>query len=226
MRGDLTLVGGGAKAAAGRHIVPQFGEIRRMLVELASDFALPGTNVYEIGCETESVFPALHERCSRDIRFICADESDALLTRRRESTASLSPARQIDCIKIDISQGLVLRNASVVLMVLSLGLVHPLRRAARIADVHHGLIESGSLLLVEPMRGRNSIFNNLFARHSFERYWQPRLASPFPTDRDVNCKLDMAYTLDESRDALLRTGFRSVEVFFEWYGTCGLVAMK
>ena len=34
------------------------------------------------------------------------------------------------------------------------------------------------------------------------------------------------YRLEENRELLLRTGFRSVDVFLKWFNFCGMVAVK
>lgn len=224
---DLTLINSSFRAEdSPRGTTPLYGEIRTMLAELAADFAQPRTSVYEIGCASASVLPALHGRCSNDIRFVCIDESEALLARRREQLASIACERPVDGVRVDLNQGLALRNASVALMVQSLGLARPLNRAALIADVRRGLNDAGCLLLIEPVRGRNSLFNNLFARHRVARRAHPRREPQFTRPRDPGPDLEAIYTLEDTRDLLLQAGFRSIEVFFEWYGTCGIAAMK
>ncbi|MFL6620366.1 MAG: tRNA (cmo5U34)-methyltransferase, partial [Povalibacter sp.] len=34
------------------------------------------------------------------------------------------------------------------------------------------------------------------------------------------------YRLEENRELLLRSGFRSVDVFFKWYNFCAMIALK
>ena len=38
--------------------VPFYGEIQRMITELAADFAVPGTNLYDLGCSTGTTLVA------------------------------------------------------------------------------------------------------------------------------------------------------------------------
>lgn len=216
---DLTLITTRTEERhrVSRNELPLGEEIRAMLADLAADFAKPFSSVYEIGCGCASVLPALHSRCPTDIRFICADDSPLRLARRREQLSRLGATREVSDVRVDFNQRVGVRNASVALMVLTLANARPIRRAALLADIHEGLNEGGCLLLVEPIRATSSLFNNLFARHLRER--QPAIDHEPP-----GCAA--ADTRQEICDALAQAGFREIEIFFEWYGGCGIAALK
>jgi len=210
----------------GRWVSPPFGEIRRMLAELAADFARSNSAVYEIGCATPSVLPLLQSRCAPDVRFVCADASPTLAASRRDQVARIAGAREVLSVQIDWDRGVALRNASVALLANCPSRTRTVDQAALFADVLRGLNDGGCLLLVAPVRGQDSLFNNLFARHRIERHSrasQDRAPTP---PRDHCADIASASTRQELRRALLRARFRSVDVFFEWYGTCAMAALK
>jgi len=224
---DLTLLNFGASTEDGRRgAMPLYSEIRTMMGELGADFARPHTSVYEIGCAAASALPTLHTSCASHIKFVCVDESETLLARRRAQLAALTERRKIECVLGDLNEGLALRNASVVLMPWGLGRVKPLNREALVGDLLHGLNDGGCVLLVEPVLGRSSLINNLFARHRLDRRSRIPREPDLPRPRDGRPDVEAVYTLDENRQLLLEAGFRSVEVFFEWYGMCGMAAVK
>ena len=209
-----------------RWLSPPFGEIRRMLAELAADFARPGSAVYEIGCATPSVLPLLQSRCAPDVRFVCADESPTLAANRRDQVARIAGAREVLSVQIDWNRGIALRNASVALLASFPSPTRSVDQTALFADVLRGLNDGGCLLLVAPVRGQDSLFNNLFARHRIERHPRSNLDRALKMPRDDGADIASASTRQELRRALLRARFRSVAVFFEWYGTCAMAALK
>jgi tRNA (cmo5U34)-methyltransferase len=200
--------------------------MQRMLAELAADFARPKTSVYELGCATGTVLPALHRSLAGGVQFIAADDSEEVLTHCREKLAPVSRERHVEYVRADLNGGIALRNASVVLMVLSLGAIRPFSRAPLMADIHRGLNDAGCLLLVEWMSDRDSLFNNLFASHCVERRRRSGFNARLAEQHVCVDDLLVPYSLAENRELLNRVGFRSVEVFFKWYGMCGMIAVK
>jgi tRNA (cmo5U34)-methyltransferase len=206
--------------------IPLYSEMQRMLTELAADFARPNSNVYELGCATGTALPALHRGVAGSVQFIAADNSEEMLTHCRERLAPVSRERRVEYVRADLNCGMTLRNASVVLMVLSLGAVQPFSRVPLMADIHRGLNDAGCLLLVEWMSDRDSLFNNLFANYCVERRRRSGFNARLAERRVCVDDLLVPYSLAENRELLNRAGFRSVEVFFKWYGMCGMIAVK
>src|SRR5690349_142547 len=50
--------------------VPFYDEIQRMTGELAADFAVPGSNLYDLGCSTATTLLALEPLVDQRVRFI------------------------------------------------------------------------------------------------------------------------------------------------------------
>src|SRR4029079_16339669 len=61
--------------------VPFYLEIQRMMTELAADFALPGTNGYDLGCSTGTTLINLDKVLAPDVIFIGIDESEEMLKK-------------------------------------------------------------------------------------------------------------------------------------------------
>lgn len=188
-------------------------EVRAMLVDLANDFAGPGTTLYQLGLAGNDMLPALHAKLDRTVRFAVSEASPEHLDL---------DDRHIDFLSADLNHGVTLRNASVALMVSTSRLVHPLQRLPLIEDVHRGLRAGGCALVIEHVRGRESLFNNLFALHARER---ERVAPGYDV-RQSNDDLLMASSMNEECELLALGGFRSVDVFYKSYGLCGLIAIK
>lgn len=197
-----------------------------MLAELASDFASPGTCVYELGCAYGSMLPALHSQVSDSVKFVVTDRSEDIIRRCRRSLDAVASQREVEARRANLDEPIAIRNASVVAMVGALQDVRPLHRAPLMADIHRGLRDGGCLLLVEATLGSSSLLNNLFAGHRTKRV----RGAGSPDDAGealwgVSPAL-VPNAFSEEHDLMVRAGFRSVALFFAWYGVSGFVAVK
>lgn len=207
--------------------VPFYAEIQRMIMELGADFAVPGTNVIDLGCATGTTLAALNQTVARGVRFIGIDNSDDMLARARDRLADVTAQRDLRLHFADLNEGVRFDNASLVLMVLTLQFIRPLRRERLVADVYRGLNDQGALVLVEKVLGEESLFNRLFIKYYYDmkrRHGYSELE--ISQKREALENVLIPYKLLENRELLLRTGFRYVDVFFKWYNFCGMVAVK
>ena len=197
-----------------------------MMTELASDFASPGSSVYELGCLHGSMLPSLHGQVSDSVKFVVTDRSEDALKRCRRSLEAAASQRDIEVRRADLDQPIAIRNASVVAMVGALQDVRPLQRTPLMADIHRGLRDGGCLLLVEATLGSSSLINNLFASHRTGRIRGGRLSDDAGEALWGVSRASIPNAFSEEHDLLVRTGFRSVALFFAWYGVSGFVALK
>ena len=61
--------------------VPFYGEIQRMMAELAADHAREGSFVYDLGCSTGTTMIGMDTLVERSIRFIGLDDSQEMLDK-------------------------------------------------------------------------------------------------------------------------------------------------
>jgi len=207
--------------------VPFYGEIQRMVAELAQDIVQPGSNVYDLGCSTGTTLLMLDRALPADVRFIGVDDSSEMLSKCESKLLEHHVTRKVDLECADLHLGVAMKDASLALMVLTLQFLRPLHRERLIADVFRGLRENGGLILVEKVLGEDSHFNRLFIKHyyDFKRrngYSETEIAQK----REALENVLIPYKLLENRELLLKSGFRYVDVFFKWYNFCGIVAIK
>lgn len=207
--------------------VPMYAEIQRMLAELAAAFVSAGSNVYDLGCSTGTTLSILHGLLGSPARLIGIDNSNDMLERCRAKLAGLELADAIELRCGDLDEGVEVRDASVVFLVLTLMFVRPLNREKLMRQIHAGMRPNGCLLLVEKVLGNGSVFNRLF----IERYYAYKRRMGY-SELEISQKREalenvlIPYRLQENRDLLLGAGFRQVDVFFKWYNFAGFVAVK
>jgi tRNA (cmo5U34)-methyltransferase len=206
--------------------VPYYEEMQRMMTELAADFAVDGTNVYDLGCSTGATLLAL-SGLDRDVTFVGIDSSDAMLARADETLRAVDPPRRYALRNQDLHQGLVIENASVVVMSLTLQFVRPLHRERVVRAIYNGLNPQGCLILIEKVLEEESLTNRLFIKHYYDFKRRNGYAEiEIAQKREALENVLIPYRLEENRELLRSTGFRYPEIFFKWYNFCGMLAVK
>ena len=210
--------------------VPFYGEMQRMVAELAADFAVQGSTICDIGCSTGTTIAALDAAIDpqrAQVTFQGFDNSPEML---KKAEAKLLAARMRHPFKLtecDLHKGLVIENASVVTLLLTLQFVRPLHRERIMREIFQGLNDNGALLLIEKVTSEDTIFNRLFIQHYYEfkkrnGYSELEIANK----REALENVLIPYRMDENFELLRMAGFRHVEVYFRWYNFCGIIAVK
>jgi tRNA (cmo5U34)-methyltransferase len=209
--------------------VPFYGEMQRMLGELAADFAVDGTTIYDLGCSTANTFLSVGAllRPDSNVRFVGLDSSEDMLQKAEQKLTATQFPWPYSLTLHDLNDGLAIENASVALMALTLQFVRPLNREALISSIYRGLNHNGCFLVVEKVLGEHSTFNRLFINHYYEMKRRKGYSDlEIAQKREALENVLIPYRLEENKRLLRHVGFQHVDVFFKWYNFCGIVAIK
>jgi tRNA (cmo5U34)-methyltransferase len=207
--------------------VPYYGEIQRMIAELAADHAKPDTNVYDLGCATGTTMIGMDQFVDKSIRFVGVDDSPQMLAKCDEKLKEAGFSRPYDLTVEDLNQPFEIRNASVVVFCLTLQFLRPIYRERIVKNVFTGLNPGGVLILVEKVLGEESRFNRDFIKY----YYDYKRRNHY-SDMEISQKREalenvlVPYKLSENILMLREAGFNHCEVFFKWYNFSGLIATK
>jgi len=207
--------------------VPFYLEIQRMMTELAADFAVPGSNVYDLGCSTGTTLINLDKVLGPDINFVGIDESEEMLKRCRANFEAEGVKRKFELKKADLNQGVRIENGSVVVMCLTLQFIRPLYREKLLKEIYLQMNDNSCFILIEKVLGEDSLFNRLFIDYYYDfkrrnHYNDMEIAQK----REALENVLIPYKLMENRELLITTGFRYVDTFFKWYNFSGMIAVK
>lgn len=207
--------------------VPLYGEIQRMTTELAADFAVSGTNLFDLGCATGTTLLALDQAIDPGVRFVGVDNSAPMLEQARDKLALHAPDRAVALQCTDLHQAHVVEGASVVVMILTLQFIRPLQRERVLRDIYDGLNDQGCLLLVEKQTLTSSLLNRLYIEHYYalkrrNGYSEVEISQK----REALENVLIPYRPEENRGLLEAIGFSCVEEYFRWYNFAGIVALK
>ena len=207
--------------------VPFYDETQRMIGEMVADFAVEGTNLYDLGCSTGTTMLTLDPKVSKKVKFIGVDNSPEMLERCRQKLAASGFTREHELVCEDLNKGLTIENASVVVMVLTLQFIRPLHRESLMKTIRQGLNDNGCLILIEKVLGEDSLFNRLFIKYYYDfKKSQGYSEMEISQKREALENVLVPYKLLENRELILSSGFRHCDVFFKWYNFCGMVAVK
>lgn len=209
--------------------VPFYGEMQRIIGEIAADFACDGSQIFDLGCSTCNSFLAIDHFLPRDIhvRFIGIDSSDDMLEKAKQKITEVKFPHEYELRLGDLNKGVHIENASLVLMVLTLQFVRPLYRNQLVADIYKGLNDNGCLILVEKVLGESSTFNRLFIKHYYELKKRKGYSDlEISQKREALENILIPYRLEENRELLKTSGFQDVEILFKWYNFCAIIARK
>jgi tRNA (cmo5U34)-methyltransferase len=209
--------------------VPFYGEVQRIVAELAADFAQEGGSIYDFGCSTCTSFLQIERNLAADlsVRFVGIDSSREMLEVAREKLSHESFRHPFELRCEELERGSEVSDCSVALLVLTLQFVRPLKRESLIKRIHDGMRDDGCLILVEKVLGESSTFNRLFIKHYYELKKRNGYSDlEIARKREALENVLIPYRLEENKDLLKSQGFRHVDVFWKWYNFCGIIAMK
>ena len=207
--------------------VPFYQETQRMIREIASDFAVEGTNIYDLGCSTATTFLAIDKFIPAKINFIGIDYSPDMLEKAQQKLKANKVSRKCQFICMDLNASLPIVNASVVVMNLTLQFIRPLYRERVIKSIADGINKGGCFILIEKVLSRDSTLNRLFIKYYYnfkkkQGYSEMEIAQK----REALENVLIPYRPEENRSLLLESGFRECDTFFKWYNFSGMLAIK
>lgn len=207
--------------------IPQYRELQRMIAELAGEFAVDGSTIYDLGCSTGITLRTLVNAVDKQVRFVGVDNSEAMLEKARENFKAQGISKDYSFIAGDLNEGVKLDNASVVVLNLTLQFVRPLYRDLLIRSIYAGLRENGCLIVIEKVLGNDSMFNRMFIKYYYDMkkrngYSELEIARK----REALENVLIPYRVDENNELLRKNGFEHVDIFFKWYNFCGILAVK
>lgn len=207
--------------------VPYYGEIQRMMAELAADHASEGSFVYDLGCSTGTTMIGMDTMVDPNIKFIGIDDSQEMLDKCKAKFDEIGFKRKYELRCADLGQGIKIDNASVVVLCLTLQFVRPIYREKLVRDIYNGLNPGGSLILVEKILAEESNFNRDFIKYYYDYKRRNNYSElEISQKREALENVLIPYKLSEDISLLRDQGFEHCEVFFKWYNFAGLIATK
>ena len=207
--------------------VPFYGEVQRMMAELADNHAVEGSFVYDLGCSTGTTMIGMDTLVPKEIKFIGIDDSQEMLDKCKSKLMEMGFSRPYELRCADLGKGAKIENASVVVLCLTLQFVRPIYREQLLKSILEGLNPGGVLILVEKVLAEESNFNRDFIDYYYNYKRRNQYSElEISQKREALENVLVPYKLSENISLLRDNGFAHCEVFFKWYNFAGIIATK
>ncbi|MEP7111218.1 MAG: carboxy-S-adenosyl-L-methionine synthase CmoA [Ferruginibacter sp.] len=207
--------------------VPFYEEIQRMIGELAADNYQENTTIYDLGCSTGTTMVYMNKVVPPHIPFIGVDDSKDMLNKCQEKLKALGITRDIKLEVADLSQNEIVKNASVVVLSLTLQFLRPMNREKLIKHIFDGTVCGGVLIFIEKLVAEDSALNRDFIKYYYDMKRRNNYSDmEIAQKREALENVLIPYKLSENLLLLRNAGFGHCEVFFKWYNFSGIIAKK
>lgn len=206
--------------------VPGYSSVLAMTVELAEQFALPNTNVYDLGCSLGAATLPIAHRIPHDAVVYAVDSSPAMIAALKEKIAKSPAGCRIEVVQQDISQ-IEIHNASFVVMNFTMQFISPNARDALVCKIAEGMLPGGVFVLSEKISFDDESQQNLMTllHHAFKKahgYSDLEIAQK----RSALEKTLLPETLQEHTRRLGNAGFSTISPWFQWFNFASFIAVK
>jgi len=207
--------------------VPFYDEMQRMIGELAADHCQDNTNIYDLGCSTGATLIVMNEKVPPPVQFIGIDDSPDMLKKCQEKLNEAGLERPVKLEVADLNVCVEIRNASVVVLCLTLQFVRPINREKILKAIYEGLVPGGAVIIIEKILAEDSIFNRDFIKYYYDMKRRHHYSEmEISQKREALENVLIPYKLSENIIMLREAGFTQCEVFFKWYNFSGFIAKK
>ena len=209
-----------------RRSVPFYEEIICRQAQLTARFYQPGTRIYDLGCSNGNLGAVLVEVMKdRPFEMVAVDNSAPMLEAYKTYLEEKKEKR-IQLLHADI-EDVEMRDASVIILNLTLQFLPPDRRNGMIEKIHSALKPGGILLLTEKVVHQEEELSQLQQAFYYgfkmeQGYSQLEISQK----REALENVLIPETLEDHLARLRDSGFKKVDIWMKWFNFASLLAVK
>lgn len=207
--------------------VPLYRETLRRQVELASHFYQPGSRIYDLGCSHGNFgVQLLAEMGDRPFVLEAVDNSAPMLKQYRQRLEQEDHRGRIQIHQAGI-EDVQLRDASVVVINLTLQFLSVTLRDQLLQRVYDALRPGGILLLTEKVVHQNDQLSQLqqdwYYRFKKENgYSQLEISQK----RDALENVLIPESCEQHQQRLVQVGFQQIDIWLKWFNFTSFLCLK
>jgi tRNA (cmo5U34)-methyltransferase len=208
--------------------IPLYKEMQKMAANFVRKYSTENSNIYDLGCSTgNTLINILRTIKKKNIKVIGIDSSTHMLKKAKEKIEKSYKGNGYELRHKDLDNPLDMKNASVVLMLLTLQFIKPSNREYLIKKIYESLNSNGCFILIEKVVSSHPQIENLFT----EKYHQYKKKMGYSAEEIKNKKNSLKdilipLSLEKNLSLLKESGFSWVDIFFKWYNFAGIIGIK
>ena len=207
--------------------VPGYRAILTMIETLTEHYALPGTNLYDLGCSLGGASLSMRRGIAvENCKITAVDNSESMVKRCKKAMERDHNPTPVNTLCADIRE-IEIQNASVVVLNFTLQFIPIEDRAEMLHKIAEGMNPGGVLILSEKVTFEDDHLDRLLfdIHHDFKR------AHGY-SDLEISRKrsaLDnvlIPETIQTHKLRLREAGFTSTDVWFQCFNFMSMLAVK
>ncbi len=220
--------------------VPLYMESLKRQCQLTSHFYKKGTKIYDLGCSHGNLgFIIDEEFAGKPYKMVAVDSSAPMIEKYRNRLKqknaipdskpinnSIDKPNNIDLI-LALAEEIVISNASVVIVNLTMQFIKPLKRDDFIKGIYNGLNKGGALLLTEKIIHKETLISELeqdfYKKFKLENGYSELEIS---RKREALENILIPETIEEHIKRIKLAGFNTVDVWLKWFNFASMIAIK
>ena len=207
--------------------VPGYASILSMIEQLSSRFVRPGTTVWDLGCSLGAATRLIRRQAPLDCTIHAVDNSPAMIQRLK--TILDDPNDNGCTVKLHEAdlRDVEIRNATFVVLNLTLQFLPPADRTRVIENVFRGLLPGGALLLSEKICFDETTQQQLMTdlHHDFKRAHGYSDLEVAQKRTAIENRL-IPESLDTHINRLKHAGFTTVAPWFQCFNFVSILAVS
>ena len=206
--------------------VPGYATIISAIGLLAGRYAQQESLCYDLGCSLGAATISMRHRVPDSCRIVAVDNSEAMIQGCKTTLKNDRAKVPVDLQHADI-RDVEIKNASIVVLNFTLQFIPVEDRPDFLGKIYQGLRPGGILILSEKLQFDDPAQQALQTEmhHEFKRangYSEMEISQKRTALENVL----IPETLSRHRERLLKAGFRSAEVWFQYFNFASITALK
>ncbi len=207
--------------------VPFYGESLKQQARMTRRYYKPGSRIYDLGCSHGNL-GILVQDVFKDTPFSMTgvDNSLPMIEKYKNRLDDIEAKDSIQLVCCGM-EDIIIKNASVVLINLTLQFLSPEKRDGLIRSIYNGLSQGGVLLLTEKTLHPDPELSDL----ELEFYCQFKRENGY-SDLEISQKRDalekvlIPESVNTHEKRIISSGFSQVNVWLKWFNFTSMLAIK
>lgn len=207
--------------------VPFYLESIKRQSQLTAEYYQQGSRIYDLGCSHGNAgMLILNQLKSRRLSMVAVDSSKPMIEKylKRLGKHDNTPSVDLVC---GFLEDIQIKNASVVLINLTLQFLDKEKRDDLIKKIYQGMNLNGILLLTEKTIHESKVIDDLqtkfYKTFKLENgYSQLEISQK----RDALEKVLIPDTIETHKNRILNAGFTVFDVWLKWFNFASMIAIK
>lgn len=207
--------------------VPLYRETINRQVQLTEKFYQPGSMIFDFGCSNGNFGLALLELMGKkEFSMTAVDNSKQMIETYKKNLSNRPNGENIKLV-CDKIQNITIKNASVVIVNLTLQFIPVHERTNLIKTIYNGLLPSGILLITEKTIHEHDSLTEL----QQEFYYKYKKENGY-SNLEISQKRDalenvlIPETIESHRLRFTESGFNKIDIWQKWFNFTSFICQK